>query len=209
MIENFISNCKLGDWFVLYQLSKNLNRPFFMDFITSLSMLYVTKGPLEEDPEDSGDNFMSMLLKPSYTSQESEVKEKEKEDDGGQDSEDEEDDEEDEEPEKPEKKSLDKPDSKSPRKGKDDDDDEENGVPCFMKKQRGAPQIQLKSVRIVKEAERYESEDDEDSKDVFSKTLSQMKKTRGNSNIGVKKAALQSSGHSPHPGPKKKNNKSY
>ena len=76
-----------------------------------------------------------------------------------------------------------------------------------MKKQRGVPQIQLKSVRIVKEAERYESEDDDDSKDVFTKTLSQMKKTRGNSNIGVKKAALQSSGHSPHPGPRKKNNK--
>merc|ERR1712107_31758 len=36
-IETFISSCKLGDWFVLYQLSKNLNRPFFMDFLENLS----------------------------------------------------------------------------------------------------------------------------------------------------------------------------
>ena len=79
--------------FVLYQLSKNLNRPFFMDFLTQLSIRYTEKSAVldEEDPEDQGmmnkteicfllkilihflgDNLVSMLLKPSYTTQESE-----------------------------------------------------------------------------------------------------------------------------------------
>jgi len=73
-IETFVCKCKLGDWFVLYQLSKNLNRPFFMDFLTQLSIRYTEKSAVvdEEDPEDSGDNLVSMLLKPSYTTQESE-----------------------------------------------------------------------------------------------------------------------------------------
>ena len=36
--------------FVLYQLSKNLNRPFFMDFLTKLSLDY-DKEALEEETE--------------------------------------------------------------------------------------------------------------------------------------------------------------
>ncbi len=32
-VHNYICKCSRGDWFVLYQLSKNLNRPFFMDFL--------------------------------------------------------------------------------------------------------------------------------------------------------------------------------
>ena len=28
-IENYLNNCSLGDWFVLYQLSKNSNTYFF------------------------------------------------------------------------------------------------------------------------------------------------------------------------------------
>merc|ERR1711915_800956 len=95
-IEKFIRSCKLGDWFVLYQLSKNLNRPFFMDFLTHLSVRYAhghvcdeeadtedddapligqmnkmlkpsNKAPLcqEEIMEDTGDNFIEMLLKPN------------------------------------------------------------------------------------------------------------------------------------------------
>ena len=42
--------------FVLYQLSKNLNRPFFMDFLTQLSIRYTEKSAVldEEDPEDAG-----------------------------------------------------------------------------------------------------------------------------------------------------------
>lgn len=66
-------DCKLGDWFVLYQMSKNLNRPFFMDFLTTLSVRYSDKAFCEDfTSDDEGDNFMTMLLKPSYTTQESE-----------------------------------------------------------------------------------------------------------------------------------------
>merc|ERR1719422_1534209 len=67
-IENYLNNCSLGDWFVLYQLSKNLNRPFFMDFLTTLSVRYAHGHVCdEEDPdEDSGLlNQMGNYLKPS------------------------------------------------------------------------------------------------------------------------------------------------
>ena len=36
-VRNYIYKCSRGDWFVLYQLSKNLNRPFFMEFLVKLS----------------------------------------------------------------------------------------------------------------------------------------------------------------------------
>ena len=36
-IEHYILNCSIGDWFVLYQMSRNLNRKFFADFLTVLS----------------------------------------------------------------------------------------------------------------------------------------------------------------------------
>jgi len=67
-IEKFIRQSKLGDWFILYQLSKNLHRPFFMDFVTDLSYQ-------KEDDEgsDAGDNVLSMMLRPAYVSQESEA----------------------------------------------------------------------------------------------------------------------------------------
>ena len=50
-IENYLNNCSLGDWFVLYQLSKNLNRPFFMDFLTKLSLDYDKEALEEEETE--------------------------------------------------------------------------------------------------------------------------------------------------------------
>ena len=45
--------------FVLYQLSKNLNRPFFMDFLTQLSIRYTEKSAVvdEEDPDDQGEEI--------------------------------------------------------------------------------------------------------------------------------------------------------
>ena len=55
----------------MYQLSKNLNRPFFMEFLTSISVKYGSTGLTMEDPEDEGDNLLTMLLKPSYTTQDS------------------------------------------------------------------------------------------------------------------------------------------
>ena len=36
-LKLFIQECPLGDWFVLYQMSKNLNKRFFMGFITRLA----------------------------------------------------------------------------------------------------------------------------------------------------------------------------
>ena len=36
-VKGYINLCSRGDWFVLYQLSKNLNRPFFMDFLVTLA----------------------------------------------------------------------------------------------------------------------------------------------------------------------------
>merc|ERR1712113_540320 len=53
-IENYINNCSLGDWFVLYQLSKNLDKLFFMDFLTLLS----TKNEAG-DEESDGENLLS------------------------------------------------------------------------------------------------------------------------------------------------------
>ena len=54
--------------FVLYQLSKNLNRPFFMDFLTTLSVRFAHGHVCdEEDPEETGAllNQMGNYLKPS------------------------------------------------------------------------------------------------------------------------------------------------
>ena len=78
---------------MLYQLSKNLNRQFFVDFLTAVTRRLAEEGEtgqlqvvisicvwlgrtdtpifLQED-EDSGDDLMAMLLKPSFTTQESE-----------------------------------------------------------------------------------------------------------------------------------------
>jgi len=36
-VRHYVGQCSRGDWFVLYQLSKNLNRPFFMDFLVTLT----------------------------------------------------------------------------------------------------------------------------------------------------------------------------
>ena len=58
--------------FVMYQLSKNLNRPFFIEFLTEVSVKYAKDGLQElEEEEDHGDNILTMLLKPSYTTQDS------------------------------------------------------------------------------------------------------------------------------------------
>ena len=53
-IRAFIVECKLGDWFVLYQMSKNLNRPFFMDFLTCLSVRYSIRGYDDDTDSDTG-----------------------------------------------------------------------------------------------------------------------------------------------------------
>ena len=37
MLREYIISVKIGDWFVLYQMSKNLNRRFFYDFLINLA----------------------------------------------------------------------------------------------------------------------------------------------------------------------------
>jgi len=139
-IEHFVSQCKLGDWFVLYQLSKNINRPFFMDFLIHLSTRYAhghvcdeedpdEDGPLLEQmnhflkpsnkakmcngtSDEKGDNVLEMMTKPKITLDEPDAKEK-KEDDGGDDDDDDDDDEEDEEEEEEQEKKGGKKSKKS------------------------------------------------------------------------------------------------
>merc|ERR1712241_1225091 len=36
-VKTYLGECSVGDWFVLYQMSKNMNKRLFFDFFTSLS----------------------------------------------------------------------------------------------------------------------------------------------------------------------------
>jgi hypothetical protein len=51
-IQHYIRHCSIGDWFVLYQMSKNLNQRFFAEYITVLA-LTVNPDPTIE-PEEPG-----------------------------------------------------------------------------------------------------------------------------------------------------------
>ena len=88
-IRCYIQDCSRGDWFVLYQLSKNLNRPFFMDFLVTLARIIETE---KNNPDrivkslDEGDGIMDLMLKPNLTTYES------KEDDKNRDGDDDDDD---------------------------------------------------------------------------------------------------------------------
>ena len=42
--------------FVLYQMSKNLSRPFFMDFLTCLSVRFSNKGEEIDTDSDTGND---------------------------------------------------------------------------------------------------------------------------------------------------------
>jgi len=74
LIQAYIRSIPRGDWFVLYQLSKNLYRPFFMDFLTTLSVMHdeTKDNPELGGDDDTGDNLLSMVMRPAYTMQESE-----------------------------------------------------------------------------------------------------------------------------------------
>ena len=43
--------CSIGDWFVLYQMSKNMNKRFFAEFIALLSLKINPDPYLSADPE--------------------------------------------------------------------------------------------------------------------------------------------------------------
>ena len=49
-MEIYIRAIKIGDWFVLYQMSKNLNRRFFYDFLLALAKEYEVNPDAIETP---------------------------------------------------------------------------------------------------------------------------------------------------------------
>lgn len=50
-IQHYVLNCSIGDWFVLYQMSKNLNKRFFAEFLALLSVKVNPDPDLNSDPE--------------------------------------------------------------------------------------------------------------------------------------------------------------
>ena len=51
-IQHYINNCSIGDWFVLYQMSKNLNKRFFAEFLALLALTVDPDPNIEaEEPE--------------------------------------------------------------------------------------------------------------------------------------------------------------
>jgi len=51
-VQHYILHCSIGDWFVLYQMSKNLNKRFFAEFITVLALTVNPDPTIEpEEPE--------------------------------------------------------------------------------------------------------------------------------------------------------------
>ena len=46
---------------MLYQLSKNLNRVFFMDFLVTLSKTVDPKSPARDEQGDEGDGILTCI----------------------------------------------------------------------------------------------------------------------------------------------------
>ena len=51
---------------MLYQLGKNLNRCFFVEFVTRLSDLEEREGESAKEDGDEGDTILDMFLKPHF-----------------------------------------------------------------------------------------------------------------------------------------------
>ena len=51
-IMHYVMNCSIGDWFVLYQMSKNLNKRYFAEFLALVAMTVDPDPSIEaEEPE--------------------------------------------------------------------------------------------------------------------------------------------------------------
>jgi len=50
-IQHYVVNCSIGDWFVLYQMSKNMNKRFFAEFLALLSLKVNPDPDVSSDPE--------------------------------------------------------------------------------------------------------------------------------------------------------------
>jgi len=50
-IQHYVQNCSIGDWFVLYQMNKQMNKRFFSEFLALLSIKVNPDPYLRADPE--------------------------------------------------------------------------------------------------------------------------------------------------------------
>jgi len=50
-IEYYVGHCSIGDWFVLYQMNKNMNKRFFAEFVAALSLKVNPEPDVLDDPE--------------------------------------------------------------------------------------------------------------------------------------------------------------
>lgn len=73
-IIEYLNKRPLGDWFVLYQMSKNLRRHFFIEFLTDLSAIREEdKSGEDKLEEEAGDNVLTMFMRPSFLRQDTNV----------------------------------------------------------------------------------------------------------------------------------------
>ena len=94
-IQHYIVNCSIGDWFVLYQMSKNLNKRYFAEFLSLLAMTVDPDPNIDaEEPEIHLSPEEIERIKSSSSSNDGSSKNK------SDDTEDDDDDEEDEDGEK-------------------------------------------------------------------------------------------------------------
>jgi len=64
-VEHYINKCSYGDWFVLYQMSRNMNRRFFAEFLTLLSRRVNPDPEVDEDAIEEEEDIVNPLLKKS------------------------------------------------------------------------------------------------------------------------------------------------
>ena len=68
-IKTVMANCYIGDWFVLYQISKNVNMYFFRAFMTELQHdLKPKSGNFENNKEDKNKKIEKKTSLPDYQS---------------------------------------------------------------------------------------------------------------------------------------------
>ena len=68
-IKTVMANCYIGDWFVLYQISKNVNMYFFRAFMKELQHdLKPKSGNFENNKEDKNKKIEKKTSLPDYQS---------------------------------------------------------------------------------------------------------------------------------------------
>ena len=68
-IKTVMANCYIGDWFVLYQISKNVNMYFFRAFMKELQHDLKPKSRnFENNEEDKNKNIEKKTSLPDYQS---------------------------------------------------------------------------------------------------------------------------------------------